>query len=58
MAAPLILRIITDASQSLRENDKVIASNTLVGESALGMGGDFAKAAKVQVATTAKVRAD
>ncbi len=51
MAAPLILRIITDASQTLRANQSVIASNTLVGKSALDMGADFAVAAKSAVRT-------
>jgi hypothetical protein len=52
MAAPLILRIITDATQTLRMNNAVISSNTLVGKSALDMGADIAKTAKTAVTSS------
>ncbi len=52
MAAPLILRIITDASQTLRANQGVIASNTLVGKSALDMGADIVKSSKAAITSS------
>ncbi len=55
MAAPLVLRIITDISQTLKANNSVISSNTLVGKSALDMGADIAKSAKVAVTSSVEM---
>ncbi len=52
MAPPLILRIITDARQAFKTNDQLIASNTLVGRSGLGMGADLAKGSKTAIASS------
>ncbi len=52
MAAPLILRIITDATQTLRANESVIASNTLVGKSGLDMGASLAKGSQAAIASS------
>ncbi len=52
MAAPLILRIITDARQAFKTNDELIASNTLVGRSGLTMGTDLAKGSKTAIASS------
>ncbi len=54
MAAPLILRIIGDASSYFKTAEGVVSANTKVGQSALAMGGNFTKAAEAQVAAGAK----
>ena len=54
MAAPLILRIIGDATSYFKTADTVVATNTKMGQSALAMGSDFAKAAEAQVAAGTK----
>lgn len=55
MAPPLIVRAVLDAAGYLKVSESVVASNTLMGDSALGMGADFTKSAEQQVAAGAKV---
>ena len=55
MAAPLILRIIEDASSVFKTNDAVVASMTSVGRAALATDSDFSKAAAGQVASSLRV---
>jgi hypothetical protein len=55
MAPPLIVRAVLDAVGYLKVSESVVASNTLMGDSALGMGADFTKSAEAQVAAGAKV---
>lgn len=54
MPPPLILRIITDATNAFKTNDALISSNTKVGQSALLLGADFDKSAAAQVAAGTK----
>lgn len=54
MAAPLILRIIGDASAYLKTSDSVVAANTRIGDSAGAAGVEMEKAATAQVAALVK----
>ena len=54
MVAPLILRIIGDATSYFKTSEAVVAANTKVGQSALAMGADFTKSAEAQIAAGTK----
>ena len=55
MAAPLILRIITDASQTLKATSAVSSSYTLIGKAALDAGVDVNAASVSQITSSLKV---
>ncbi len=55
MPAPLILRIIEDATSVFKTNDAVVSSMTRVGDAALATDADFKKAAAGQVASSLRV---
>lgn len=55
MAPPLIVRAVLDATGYLKVSESVVSSNTLMAESALGMGASFTKSAEAQIAAGAKV---
>lgn len=55
MAPPLIVRAVLDAASYLKVSESVVSSNTLMGDSALGMGADFTRSAQAQVAAGVKV---
>lgn len=55
MAPPLIVRAILDAQQYFKVSEGVVSSNTAMGESALGMSGQFVKGADATVAAGVRV---